>query len=167
MKKKKFFLGVSFIEILVVVAIFAILGVLVGRITLITLRGSNRSDALVKVRENLDYSLAVMERQIRNAEAVSPCPNPDTTRIDFFDRDGLASSFSCQSIGPTGYVASGSARLTSNEIKITACSFTCTPAAGGNVQPSVMISLEGASANISGIEAANVTATTTIFLRTY
>jgi prepilin-type N-terminal cleavage/methylation domain-containing protein len=159
--------GVSFIEILIVVAIFSILGVLVGRIILTTLRGSNRSDSLVKVRENLDYSLAVMERQIRNSEGVSPCPNPDTSRVDFRNEEGLVTSFSCVGVGGgSGYIASGSARLTSEEVDINACSFSCSPASG-NVQPSVAISLEAQDANVTGIEAAKVTTATTIFLRTY
>lgn len=158
--------GVSFIEILVVIAIFAILGILVARITLVTLRGSNRSDSLVKVRENLDFSLAVMERGIRNAESVSPCPNPDTTSIAFADADGIPTTFSCVNVGAAGYVASGSARITSDEIKITSCSIACSPGSGG-VTPSVTISLEAADARATGIEAAKATATTKIFLRTY
>ena len=158
--------GVSFIEILVVIAIFAILGVLVARITLVTLRGSNKSDSLIKVRENLDFSLAVMERGIRNAEAVIPCPNPDTTVLNYSDSEGVSSSFSCVNVGATGYVASASARLTSDEIKITSCSISCTQGAGA-VPPSVTISLEAADARATGVEAAQVSATTKIFLRTY
>jgi prepilin-type N-terminal cleavage/methylation domain-containing protein len=84
--------GVSFIEILVVIAIFAILGVLVARITVVTLRSSNKSDSLVKVRENMDFSLAVMERGLRNATAVVPCPNPDTTVLNYVDSEGVSSS---------------------------------------------------------------------------
>lgn len=159
--------GVSFIEILVVIAVFAVLGVLVGRIILVTLRGSNRSESLVKVRNNLDYSLAVMERQLRNAESVSPCPNSDASTISFVSGEGVAASFSCVNVGAgTGYVASASARLTTDEIKITACSLVCSPAAG-NVPQSVTISLEAADIKAAGIESAKVTATTKIFLRTY
>jgi len=159
--------GVSFIEILVVIAIFAILGVLVARITVVTLRGTNRSDSLVKVRENMEFSLAVMERGLRNAEAVNPCPNPDTTVLAYSDADGVPTSFSCVNVGATGYVASGSARLTSDEIKITACSLSCSPSSGGATTPSVTISLEAADARATGIEAAKASATTKIFLRTY
>lgn len=158
--------GVSFIEILVVIAIFAILGVLVARITLVTLRGSNRSDSLVRVRENMDFSLAVMERAIRNAAAVTPCPNPDTTVLNYTDSEGVATSFSCVNVGATGYVASASARLTTDEIKITSCSISCTQGAGA-VPPSVTISMEASDARATGIEAAKASATTTIFLRTY
>jgi len=159
--------GISFIEILVVIAIFAIMGVLIGRITLITLRGANKSDSLVKVRENLDYSLSIMERHIRNAETVNPCPNPVTNRVDYTDTEGKATSFSCVGVGGAdAYIASGSARITTNDIKITSCTISCSPAAG-RTPPSVNISLEATEANRLGIESARVTAITKIFLRTY
>lgn len=158
--------GVSLIEILIVVAIFAVLGVLISRVILTTLRGTSRSDNLVKVRDNLDYALSVMERQLRNAESVAPCPNPDTTRIDFRNGDGVATYFACTNVGASGYVASGSARLTSDQVAITACSLICTPSSG-RVPPSVDISLEARGANQTGIERAIVTIATKIFLRTY
>lgn len=158
--------GMSFIEILLVVAIFAILGILIGRITLVTLRGSNKSAALVKVRENLDYTIAVMERQIRNAEAVSPCPNTSPTRLDYKDSQGLASFFACVTSGTDVYVASGAARLTNNEVVVTSCTFTCNPSTGIN-QDSVSINLEARDARSTSIESAKVSATTQIFLRTY
>ena len=158
--------GVSLIEIIIVVAIFSVLGVLVSRVILTTLRGSNRSGSSVRVRENLDYALAVMERQIRNAEDASPCPNADPLRIDYRNESGTATYFACVSPGANGYVASGSARLTSDEVTISSCSFTCFPASG-RVPPSVSINLEAKDVNAVGIEAAVVTATTRIFLRTY
>ena len=166
MKKVK---GTSFIEILVVVAIFAVLGLLVSRVILVTLRGSNKSEALVKVRENLDYALAVMERQIRNANEVLPCTNNPTTQLDYKDQTGKASSFACITNGSDVYVASGSARLTNNEVVITSANcliFTCIRSSGTN-QPSVMITLEARDAHATSIESAKVSSSTQIFLRTY
>jgi Tfp pilus assembly protein PilE len=159
--------GTSFIEILIVVAVFAILGLLVARVTLVTLRGSNKSEALIKVRENLDYAMAVMERQIRNAEGVT-CPNTSPTKLEYKDDRDFATYFACVMSGGGGdsYVASGSARITNNEIVITACTFTCTPSTGLN-QDSVSINLEARDARSTSIESAKVSATTQIFLRTY
>ncbi len=158
--------GVSLIEILVVVTIFAVLGILATRAVLLTLRGTNRSTATVKVRENLNYALAVMERQLRNAQNVSPCPNVDTTTLNYTDVDGNTSSFSCQSIGPSGYVASGSARLTSSDVGITCCSIVCAAGTGGGLD-SVNISLVAKDVKNVGSESAQATANTQIFLRTY
>lgn len=157
--------GVSLIEILIVIAIFAILGVLVTRAILLTLRGTRKSESVVKVRENLDYALAVIERQLRNAESVD-CATSTALLLNYRDRNGSASSFSCVTPGPSGYIASGSARLTSTDIAVTSCSFSCT-AASGDVLPSVTISAAGADARASGIESAQVSSSTKIFLRTY
>ena len=159
--------GISFIEILVVVAVFAVLGVLISRITILTLRGSNKSDDVVKVRENLDYAIAIMERNIRNADKVSPCPNIDPTRIDYIANGGLASSFSCVGTGTDeSYVASGSARLTGTDVKINSCSFTCIPEAGV-VPPSVIIDLTASETNSGDVDNAVVSTSTKILLRSY
>ncbi len=139
--------------------IFAVLGILISRVILVSLRGSGKSDSLVKIRENLNYSLSVIEREIRNAETIT-CSSP--TQVDYTNSRGVATYFSCQD----QRVASGSAWLTSNEVSITTCSFTCT-AASGHVPPSLTVSLEAKDATVTGIEASQATATTKIFLRTY
>ena len=62
---KKTLKGMSLLEILIVVAVFSILGVIVTRSVLLTLRGSKKSESQVKVRENVSFSLGVIERQLR------------------------------------------------------------------------------------------------------
>ncbi len=158
----------SLIEILVVVAIFAILGIIVTRSVVLSIGGSKKSESLVKVRENLNYSLGIIERQIRNADSlVSACPNSDTSLINYKDQSGNAASFSCVGMGGSDpYIASGSARLSSDVIKITSCSFICTPAT--SVNPAlVTISLEAQDAEATGVQQSKVTTTTRIYLRNY
>lgn len=162
-KKLKYEKGVSLLELLVVITIFSVLAILATRGVLLTLRGSRKSDSLGRVRENVDYSLSVMERHLRNADDVS-CVS--STNISYQTKQGATGNFSCESVGTDGYVASSSARLTNEEIDISACSFTCDPG-GSGVPPSVSISLTGQDANLEGAEAAQVTTTTTIYLRTY
>ena len=58
----------SLIEMMVTISIFAVIGVLVTTSMALTLRSSKKSDSLVRVRESLNYSLASLERQIRNSE---------------------------------------------------------------------------------------------------
>lgn len=164
MKNKK---GMSLIEILIVVAIFSILGVIVTRSVLLTLRGSRKSESTLKVRENINYSLGVIERQLRNADSVVPCPNTSTSRIDYIDEYGGPTNFSCITSGSDSFVASASARLTNNETVVTTCSFVCSPATTGNTTPSVTVTLAAREKNAVGVEGASVTATTKIFLRTY
>ncbi len=117
--------GFSIIEILVAITIFAVIGVLVTRSISMTLRGSKKSDSLVRVRENLNYSLAVIERQIRNAESITACTGATSNRIDYTSLEGIDTSFVCTVSGTDRFISSGSARLTSDDILISTCSFTC------------------------------------------
>lgn len=148
--------GISLIEILMVIGIFAVLGVITTRAVLLSLTGSKKSDSQLKVRENLDYAVSVMERQLRNAGNISPCPNVDPQVINYSDSNNVSSSFSCVNIGPTGYIASGSARLTSDEIGVSACTFTCSPGTGSTL-PKVTLD----------VQADNISISTEINLRTY
>ena len=152
--------GISLLEILVAVAVFAILGVIVTQSIILTLRGSKKSESQVRARENLSYALSVIERQLRNADSITSC-NAGT--VAYKDSQGVSSTFSCVS-GADSYVASSSARLTSNEVLINTCLFTCDLISS---PPSVTISLEATEASATGIEGAQVSSSAKIYLRTY
>ncbi len=159
-------LGISLIEIIIVIGVFAVLGILSTSAVLLSLQGSRKGDAQVKVRENLDYAVSVIERNLRNAES-SLCPS--TLKVTYVDSNDVPGSFSCLSVGSAGYVASGSAnlRLTSEEINIISCSFTCT-AGSGSTLPEVAINIKAVDAGTGGSkEGAAVSISTEINLRTY
>lgn len=159
--------GMSLIEILVVITIFAVLGIIVTSSIVLTLQGTRKSESLIKVRENLNYSLAVIERNIRNANSIPVCPEATTTTINYLDQYGNPTSFSCANTGlEDSYIASGSSRLTSNAIKIVSCSFTCTPS-DSSTPPLVTIDLTVQDASSSGTQNAEVTTVTQIYLRNY
>ena len=161
--------GISLIEILIVITIFAGLGILIAGSIILTLQGSQKSAALVRARENLDYSLSIIERQIRGAKSISPCPNPDPKTVAYLDQDGNPSSFTCVNTGANNsFIASGSAnvRITSDGVKLTTCSFMCSLSVGSN-QPVVSVDLAMQDASASGLQSASVSATTQIFLRNY
>jgi hypothetical protein len=160
--------GISLLEILVVVSIFAVLGILITRSVLLTLGGGKKSESLIKVRENLNYSMSVIERQLRNANSITDCGNTDTSTISYLDQSGNAASFSCKNMGQAGsvgYIASGSAKLSSDTVNVTGCKFTC---GLGTASPSsVTIDLTAIDASASGIENSSVTTKTQVFLRNY
>ena len=158
--------GVSLFEILIVLSVFALLAAASTQTVILTLRGARKSDAIGLVRENVGYAMSVIERQLHNATYVSPCPNSDTSEISYEDQAGTASTFSCVDIGTTGYVASASARLTSEQVEVTSCSFICEPASG-SVPPNVKISIEAIDPNAKSIEGANFTISTSVYLRSY
>lgn len=165
--QKKLQAGLSLLEILVVITIFAGLGIMTTRAIFLTLQGSKKSESLVRVRENLDYSLGVVGRQLRNADNVSECPLSDPGIINYIDQDGNSSSFSCVNMGSTDpYLASGSARLTSNVVKITTCNFSCTP--GQNANPhSIIVNLEAEDTASVGIQNSKVSTSLQMSLRNY
>lgn len=155
---KKIVKGMSLLEILVVVAVFAILAILTTRAVLLTLKGSKKSESTARVRGNVDYSLAVMERNLRNADFITNCT---ASTISYVDEEGDPASFSYTST--EGYIASGSARLTSSEVNVTSCVFTCS----GDPIRSVVIVVEAQDANVVGIEMGQISVSTEIHLRIY
>lgn len=157
--------GMSLLEILVVVSIFAFLGILVTRSIVLTIAGSKKSESLIKVRESLNYSLSVIERQLRNANSIPACPNPDAKTLAYLDQNGNPTSFSCN-LGVVGSIASGSANLSASDVNVIGCSIVCTPAVGPN-PPVVTVSLEAKDVSAVGIQNADVTLTTQITLRNY
>ena len=159
--------GMSLLEVLVVVTIFAVLGILVTESIILTLQGAKKSESVIRARENLDYSLSIIERQIRNANSVSPCTGLPVTIINYLDQNGNPSSFACVNTGSNGsYIASGSAHLTGDAVAVIGCSFVCTPSS--DVNPDLIkIDLTLKDASASGIQSANVSASTQIYLRNY
>lgn len=158
---KKHIVGMSIIELLVVVLVFAVISVLATQTIALSLRGSRKSESSIGVRENVNYALSVMERQLHNAESVA-CPS--STTIAYQDALSQAADFTCD-LG-MGFVASSSAQLTGNNVQVTACSFVCDPGSPG-VPPSVTISITAQDAAASGVEQTKFTTDTRILLRTY
>lgn len=153
--------GMSLVEILVVVAVFGILGSITTTSVMLTLRGARKSESQQLVRENLNYALSVIERQIRGAEEIISCSG---NTVSYKSGDNITSSFTCTSVGVGGYMASGSARLTSDDVSLTACSFSCTQT-DPNQPYTVSVSLTGKSKATSGVESSTVTTGTDITLR--
>ncbi len=159
--------GLSLLEILIVITIFSVLGILITQSVMLTLGGSRKSESIIKVRENLDYSLNIIERQIRSASSVSPCPNSDTSTINYIDQNGKASWFSCVNTGlADSYIASGAAHLTGSAVKIISCAFTCVTNTLSNPDL-VKVDLTVREGSATGVQSANVSASTQIYLRNY
>ena len=101
---KAFKMGFSIIEIIMVVGIFAVIGILVARTVIFTIRGTNKSEASIVVRENVDYAMNVMQRQLEGAKTVGrvdasvginrPCDGTARSIIDYQDGSDNWSTFS-------------------------------------------------------------------------
>lgn len=162
--------GISLLEILVVITIFAVLGILVTQSVILTIRGSRKSETLVKVRENLNYAMSIVERQLRNSNSITTCA-AGSQRIDYTDQDDEVAFFSCNGLGSeNSHIASGSgtlsARLTNPDTKITSCSFSCTLGTDG-IPSIINIDFTAEDAGTTGTENSQVTITNQIYLRNY
>ncbi len=153
--------GFSLIELLIAIFIFAVIGVLTTSAISLTLRSSKKSDSLVRVRENVNYSLAVIERQIRNSESVD-CVTSTSTNLKYTTAEGIDSTFSCIS----SYIASGASRLSSGDVSVTGCTFSCTKT-DLNSPAVVKVSLTAEDATASSVEKGSVSTSMEIISRNY
>lgn len=174
----KFKNGFTLIELLVVIAVFSVLAVLATQAIFLTLRGALKSESLRQARENLDYAMGVMERQVRNAsETVGSCTGAQIGQIRYKDQDGVEAYFQCETDATgKGFIASYSAvtnpatkyRLTNENINVTNCTLVCNPSSsGGNDPPSYDITLDAVVTGGRSIEGASLSLKNKIFLRTY
>jgi prepilin-type N-terminal cleavage/methylation domain-containing protein len=157
--------GFSLLEILVVLFVFSLLALVATQSLFLTLRGARKSESVVDVRRNLDYAVASIERQLHNASDIDPC-EARMEVLSYTDQDQLPAEFSCVNIGDEGYVASSSARLTSDEVSVTSCWFECMPAVDG-IPTSVTIDLSAKKLDAEGVEASMMTTSTKVYLRNY
>ncbi|MBM3205689.1 type II secretion system protein [Candidatus Shapirobacteria bacterium] len=132
-KNKKQTHGFTLVEILIVVGILGIIAAVGTNVFFTTFRGSTKTKVLTKVKQNGDYALSTMERLIRNAQEVvvdedaGDLCQANMSKIKIKKLDGTEILFSCENIGTVnGFIASDAARLTSNEVKVDICSFSCT-----------------------------------------
>lgn len=152
--------GFTLIEVLVVLGIFAVLSILTTESVLLTLRSARRAESSIRVRDDLNYRLQIVQRQLQSASKIT-CTS--STRIDYLDYTGLASYFLCTGSGipATFTMASGSASLDNTFVSLTDCSFTCLPT---NTSPSsVGVSLTGFYKQNTGVETISQTVTTRIY----
>ena len=160
--------GYTLLEILVVLGIFVVLAIISVDALFLSIRNVRKSEAISKVRENVNFAISIMERHLRNATNAS-CVSFPPSSVSFIDPDGKANSFSCltDATDGEGYIASGSAniRLTDKAIVVTTCSFTCNPPAGG-APPSVLINITAKDKN-SNIEGSEIKTSSNIYFRTY
>lgn len=158
--------GISLVETLIVVMVFSIIGVLTTNAVFLTLRGTQKSQSTLKIREKINYVISIIQRQLRGAKEISECPNSDPYIIEYVDEYENLSSFSCKNMTGIGYIASGSARIVSNDIDITSCSFSCEESSSAG-PPSVTINISAEDNSISGVTKGKATFTTKVVLRNY
>ena len=154
----------SLIEILMVIGIFSVFLIVVTQSIVLTLRGSKKSESVVNVKEELEYTASSIERNLASARTITCTANPH--EIQYVSRYGTQAAYSWLEVGgadPRIASSSGATtyRLTSNKISITYCSFTCSAESGG---VGVVVDVTGSSRGVSGVEGASYSTSRKIFL---
>lgn len=134
--------GYTLIELLVVLAIFAVLGSVIIATLFTSLRGANKTNTLVSVKQNGDYAISQMTKILRGAARINyangcithidpnlPTPSPVPTgmisTVVITGLDGGVTALKC-SYSSGGFIASNSSQLVNTgEVDVTACSMSC------------------------------------------
>lgn len=165
MKKINLVCGFSLIEMLVVITLFAFMAFFVTQSVSKSFQGAQKADAQGKVRDNLDYAASVVERNLRNAKSIITCDTNMTT-IDYVDQNGVSSDFTCNTNLNPGNITWNNNPLTSNEVDLTACSFTCSQPSPVN-PPVVDLQLVGGENTTDPVLQSPITILRRIVLRVY
>lgn len=135
--------GYSVVEILVVIGVFAVLGVIATQAVSLTLKSSKKNDSMVLVKQDLDNAAGNIERLLQMANSVivgGDCTTPlSTPSIGLRDSTGLRKDIACfdtlpanwkGTVDPRIVLSSGETirylnRLTPNAVQLTYCNFAC------------------------------------------
>jgi len=85
--------GFTFIEMIIALSIISVISVAIVAIFLTTVRGSVRSEAMKEIKQNGDYALDVMTRNIANAAAIIDPMVDSSNSITTVDFDGIQTVF--------------------------------------------------------------------------
>ena len=123
MKKLKKQQGFSLFEILIVMVLFVVIIVVVNQAFFAVFKGQSKSEATTKVKQNANFVLSTMQKSLHSAQSVSTCT---ASVINYYDADGKAQTFSCES----GLVKQSGSALSTSDIVVSSCNFTCTQEGG-------------------------------------
>jgi len=118
--------GFTLIEMLVVTAVFMLLGVLLVSSLFSILKSNTKAELMKEIRQSGGYALSVMSRIITNGIITDADCSAANSSIVVKNPDGGETTFECG--GDPAYIASNSAQLTSTQqVKISSCSnvFQC------------------------------------------
>lgn len=119
--------GFTLIEMVIVVSLMGIVAIIATGFLLTTLSGSGKAEVSKEVRQNGNYALSVIENMVRDCLIFkTACPNPEVNSLTIVNPDGGTTVFSCTQ----NQIASGSAFLTSDNVLVSGCEFSCTQSQG-------------------------------------
>lgn len=117
--------GFTLIEVVVAIGVFAVLSIITSLLLVGALRGSKKAAASILVRGQGAYAIESMASQIRFAKSIVDCTAGNSISVK--TQTDVNLTFACLQSGSDTYLASNSARLTSNTVQVVTCAnvFTC------------------------------------------
>lgn len=171
--------GFTLIEMVVSIAIIAVVGVALTQVFIATIRTNTKTELLKDVKQNGELALETMTRLIQNAKEITSACSIDgtsSTSLTVVGKDSGETTLECSLDGTTTRVASvsaqGTAYLTSGNVTLgggscaaSTLAFTCFGAAG--IPTSVTITFDLAQLGNPGqaFEQASETFQTSVSMR--
>ena len=146
--RKRRDLGMTLLELVVVMAILGTLVTASMGLFLRVIRGGTKTEALLASQAGVSLPIDVIESAIRNAQEVSAvggggCPGSGNS-LTLINSDGGVTKFS---LTPLGQIASNSATITPQDVAIEDLGFQCERNEGSPDLITVFIKARGAAVN--------------------
>ncbi|MCR4263834.1 MAG: prepilin-type N-terminal cleavage/methylation domain-containing protein [Candidatus Roizmanbacteria bacterium] len=122
--KTKSQLGLTLIEALIAIAIFAIFALLINSIFINVLRGATKQESLKEVKQNGDIALITMTNRIREATDLGTCPASANT-ISIINKDGTTTQLGLVSNRITAVTGTETEFLTNSFVRVTSLTISC------------------------------------------
>ncbi len=151
--------GFSLIEMMITIVIVGIISTVLSAALFGLLHGASKADIIKEIKQNGDYTVAVMEIKIRNSLDVSTCTGVASNQLTILNSDNTQSTFQCNSTSlAIEENISGTIRvLTNSAVAVPACdtaniAFTCTSSTTGAKAISIAFNLKEAGTNKTAAE---------------
>lgn len=144
--------GFSLIELVVVLALLGGLAVATSRIFFSQIRGAEKAQRLLQLRQSGDQAMLTMKKKIRNGrEITSVCPGSGE-EIEFTSRDPTVTGFASPAVISTKFSCgrpismkegdNPSTSLTPEALEVSSCSFECEQATGSPPKVTIEFTLD-------------------------
>lgn len=173
MIKNIFYQGFTLLEMLVSIAIIALMSVVLSQVFISTLRSNTKTERLKEVKQNGNLALESITRMVQNAKSVE-CPTSQSLAIQHVDggittiacvEDGVTTRLASSSASSTVFLSSSLVSLGGAVCGSSTLQFVCDTTSGLPSKVTITFHLSQADAPIDQFELSGENFQTTILMR--